>query len=363
MTETQKKPRFWNGYWIVAVVLAGITITVVIWLWFYIDAFERSRPQTVMDSYLQMVTPERISMMDGVIPAECDLTLQDEAKVREAIADSVCSVAFLRDPKNSNADRNCYAIMSSGKRIGMVVLTAEETDAFGFAQWRVSEENYDFTYLLGEKISITVPDGYQVYANGILLDDSYVTQRDIHFEQLEPYYERYAAPTMRTYTAGQIVGTPKMMVKDQYGENVDISRTDELQYRYGNCSQEEIERLEKFALGYVTRYARFSSNWGGKGNRYNNYWNLSQYMVPNGELSTRMKAAIESMSWVTNHRVEVMNIDHHQFVCMGEGVYMCDLSYTVRQRIRNGTAENTVNLRLVVVQTAYGLRAEAMTIY
>lgn len=363
MTDVQKKPRFWKGYWIAAAVLAGVTAAVLVWLWLFIDAFECSRPQTVMDSYLQTATPERISAMDGVVPAACDLALQEEAEVRRAIADSLQSITFLRDPKNSDADRNCYAIMNGAKRVGTVVLTAEEKDAFGFAQWKVQEEIYDFSHLLGEKVSVTVPDGYRVYANGILLDDSYVTQRDIHFEHLEPYYGRYAAPTMRTYTAGQVVGAPMITVTDQYGTAVDAGEEGELQYHYGNCSPEEIEALEKFAQAYITRYARFSSGWGGKGNRYNNYWNLSRYMVPDGELSLRMKAAIESMYWVADHRVKVMDVDYHQFIRMEQGVYMCDLTYTVNQRIRNGTAESSVNLRLVVVETAYGLRAEAMTIY
>lgn len=363
MNKEKKKPGFWRVYWWVAAGLTLLAVAALVWFWLFIDAYERSRPQFAVDAYISRATPEWISGSDTAIPADCDLYLQDADAARAVIAENVGTVTCLRDPKQSSEDKLVYAVMNGGRRIGFITLGAEKTDIFGFEHWQVTEETYDFSHLLGEAKSITVPRDYRVYANGVALHDDYITQRNIRFQVLEPYYDTYDAPTMLTYTTGRILGEMELNARDLNDGVVDMETAATLQTTFCNCSYEQVEALEKFGQTYVEYYVRFSSAWGGKSNRYYNHNKLASCIVPGSDLAARMKGAIDAIYWVGDHNAKIKSTTFNQLIRLEEGVYMCDLSYTVDQKIRGGRADSTVNLRLIVVETEKGLKAESMLVY
>jgi len=185
----------------------------------------------------------------------------------------------------------------------------------------------------------------------------------VQFDNLKPFYEDHKAPTLQTYTAGRILGTPKLSVKDQKGQTVDITSNATIQGSFDNCTDEEKEDIKAFAETYVKAYMRFSSGYGGRGMRYINYNNMARHMVSGCDLAKRMKNAIEGLYYAADHRAEVLGMNFHQFIRMEEGVYMCDLTYTVRQNGRTGKVESDMNLRLVIRETEKGLKTENMVIY
>ena len=362
MNKVAKTP-FWKGFWIAAAISVVVAALALTWFWMFIAAYENSRPQVTIDAYLSTVTAEKIAAADSALPRDCDLTLQSEEIARKIIAESIGTITCLRDTKSSNDEQLVYAVMNGNRRIGSLTMIITEKDVFGFACWQIIDETYDFSYLLGEAVSVTVPEGYSVYADGVLLCDQYIVERGVHFDNLELYYKDYDAPTMQTYTAGRILGTPTLSVADQNGGVVDAHSDSAIQASFSNCEEERVKSIKKFAEGYVKAYVRFSSGFGGRGTRSYNYYMLDRYMVPGGELESRMKSAIDGLYWVADHRAEVKEIIYNQFICVDEGVYLCDLTYTVCQNALDGRADSNVSLRILVVETKDGLRAEAMTVY
>ena len=363
MSKVAKKTAFWKGFWIAAAISVVVAALALTWFWMFIAAYENSRPQVTVDAYLKTATAENIAAADSAIPQNCDLDLQNEEIARKIIAENVGTVTCLRDTKRSSDERLVYAVMNGNKRIGSLTMTVVEKDQFGFECWQITEETYDFSHLMGETVSVTVPEGYKVFADGVLLGERYVTERGVHFENLEPYYKNYDAPTLLTYTVGNVLGTPTLSVADQNGGAVDIQSDSTIQASFSNCTEAETESLKTFVEGFVKAYVRYSSGGGGSGMRYQNYYMLDKYMVPGGELEERMKSALASLFFVVDHRAEVKEICYNQFICVDEGAYMCDLTYTVSQNAVSGRTESNVSLRILVVETENGLRAEAMSVY
>lgn len=363
MSKQKKKLTFWQGYWIAAgalVVVAAVALGV---FWAFMDAYERSRPQFAVDGYLAAVTPEAISSHETAIPRACDLYLQDEEDARAVIAQSIGRLTCLRDAKQSTPEQPAYALMNGGQRIGTIILTVKERDIFGLDHWQVAEQTFDFSHLLGDTPSVTVPTGYRVFVDGRPLGNEYLTARKIKFRQLEPYYEAYNAPTMRTYTTGQILGTPQVTVRGLQDEPVDIQTKEEIEATYCNCGEEEIARVKTAAESFVKAYVRFTSAAGGRNNRYYNYNQLAKNMVPGGDLARRTKSALDAMYWVGDHRAKIKGVEYHQFICLQDGVYMVDLTYTVNQQVKKGKADSSVNLRLVLTEIDGVLKTESMLTY
>lgn len=363
MNKPKKKLTFWQSYWILAAALVLLAAAALVVFWFFMDAYEHSRPQFTIDAYLSQVTPEGISGHETAIPKACDLYLQSEESARDVIRNSLGELSCLRDPKQSTPERIVYAITNGSRRIGSVALTVKERDLFGFDHWQVSEEIFDFSHLLGDTVSVTVPTGYRVFVGGKPLGNEYLTARNIWFEQLEPYYEAYNPPTMRTYTTGQILGIPVVSVRDMNDDPAQIQTMEEIQATYCNCTGEETVAVKKAAEAFVKAHVRFSSAAGGRGYRYYNYQQLAKHMVPGGDLARRMRSALDAMYWVGDHRAKITALKHNQIIRLQTGAYMCDLTYTINQQVRGGRADSSVNLRIVLVDVDGILKAESMLIY
>lgn len=360
---TKKKTGFWRLYRILAVTLFALAAVGLTWFWFFMDAYEQSRPQTAVEGYLLTAAAERICTLDTEVLASYDRRLQSEEAALQAIRGSIGPLTCLRDGKRSTDTKLVYAVMNGGRRIGSVTMTPSHRDLFGFDHWQVSGEEYDFSHLLGNAVSVTVPEDYRVYADSSLLDSRFVTDSGIPFRRMEDFSEKYSAPTLKTYSAGPIFGTVMLSATTPQGDPVDIGDQSAIQDGYRNYTEEEQTSLDKFMTGFVNAYVRFSSGRGGNGNRYYNYYNLSLHLVPDGELKTRMKDAINGMTWVMDRGTEVVGLETNQYIRLDGGAYLCDVTYTVTRKLSSGQDTSSVNIRVIVVKTDGGLKAEAMTIY
>ena len=171
----------------------------------------------------------------------------------------------------------------------------------------------------------------------------------------------YDLPTLCTYTAGPILGTPVLTVQDEEGNPVTIDENTDLQQYLKNCSQEELDGVKDFVADYVEAYMNFTSVTGGQGSMRRNLSKLQSYMVPDSKLSQRMEEAIVGLLWVTDRRADVNHIDIHRTLRLEEGRYVCDLTYVVDTRDFSGKKQSSTTITLIIVETENGLKAESMT--
>jgi hypothetical protein len=128
-----------------------------------------------------------------------------------------------------------------------------------------------------------------------------------------------------------------------------------------NCSDDEVAALDTIANGFIRSYVAFTSRTGGDNSK--NYWDLTKYMVPNGELSKRMHAALDGLYWISDRGAKLTELNIHHYVSVGDGRYLCDLTYIVDTQNYAGSIQTTSNLKVFFVETEQGLRAESMLSY
>jgi hypothetical protein len=73
-----------------------------------------------------------------------------------------------------------------------------------------------------------------------------------------------------------------------------------------------------------------------------------------------MRDAFDGLSWVSDRHATLDKVEIGHFVNIGNGRYLCDVTYTVNTRTFNGDVKTTANVKLVFLQTENGLKAEAM---
>ena len=248
--------------------------------------------------------------------------------------------------------------------IGSFTITASQPDEYGFTPWQFAEDSFDMSFLLGQSVSATAPEGYPVYVNGVQLGSSYVTdQQTIPYAVFEEYYDDFELPsfTKVTYKAGPFLGDFPMEVKDLQGnpyvfdENVDINSF------VDNCTEAEIQKLDTFINEFIDRYVVFTGS--ANKTRYDNYDRLVVYMVPDSMLATRMRDAIEGLHFAQSQGDKIVSITANHLVNIGDGRYLCDVTYLVDTTGREGVVQTTNNVKIIVVETTDGLKAESMTSY
>lgn len=357
----KKKSRFWLVLAICSLVFLLLVGAGLFWFWDFMEAFEASRPQNAIQSYMADVTPEMIAQWEGAIPESIDQNIQSQEAVRKNIVESMDVITYAKNTKLSTEEKMVYMLISRGKTVGQVAMTVVRTDEYGFEYWSVTEKSCDFSHLVGKTASITVPEDYTVYANGVALDESYITESDIHYTSVEDYYAKYDLPTMRTYTAGPVMGKVTLTVTDTDGVPVEITKDTNMDKFLKNCTQQEEEALTEFVKGFAHKYTAYTSVTGGQNAMESNYVALAAYMVPGGKLIQRMREAIEGLVWVTDRNASVRSVTVNQCLRLEEDRWLCGFTYIVDTRTFNGKVESINNVELIIVQTADGLRAESMT--
>jgi signal peptidase I len=87
------------------------------------------------------------------------------------------------------------------------------------------------------------------------------------------------------------------------------------------------------------------------------------YMVKNGALADRMYRALDGLQYNHIRNAYLLSVTQHHCVNIGNDRYMVDLTYVSNVDKYAGYYEETINLKVILLNTKDGLRAEAMLIY
>lgn len=360
-----KKPRglgFLCGMLIYAAVVLALVIYGLNFFWGYMAAYEASRPYIAVDAYMELVTDDYICDRSSELIGQIDHNIQSEEDCRQVIKNALSEgITCAKKTSECTDDKMVYVLRSGKQVIGSFVMEHQGETVHGFTPWAVVEDSFDLSYLITGTVSTTAPSHYPVYVNGNLLTEDYVTESGIEFEELEEFYGDYELPTMSTYLAGPCLGEIKLTVTDPNGNEVTIDEQTDMNIFVDNCTQEQITALDGFVNEYIKRYVTFTSSVNDA--RYENYASLVEYMVPESKLASRMFDAIEGLYYAQSYADEIVSITIHHRVDMGNGRYMCDVTYLVDTTGREGVVQTTNNVKIIIVETDDGLKAEAMTSY
>ena len=356
--------RFFLGLLIYSVVFLGLAFLGLNVFWDFIEAYELSRPKNTVEPYVQQLTPEQMAAADTELIDQIDHYIQSEEACKQFIASTLTEeITYAQNVAESNDTKMVYMVLHGGKAVGKVTLGAEAADEYGFTPWKVVNASFDFDYLMGSGASITVPHDFTVYASGVALDSSYITQDNIPYADLKSYYKDYKPPYMVTYTVDPILGDIQLTAKDRNGNDVTVDENTDLNVYMDNCTASELKAANDLLKPFLHSYVAFTSNSGGNTNTSNNYYYLLNYLVSGGDMAARMYNALDGLYWARDTVSTITDIQFNHTVNLGNGHYLCDVTYTVQAEVYRDDPITVNNAKVMLVQTAKGLRVESLIVY
>ena len=361
-----KKFRFpWFAFALVlyAVVFLVGTCYSLKWFWGYMDAFEQSQPEHAIENYMASISNDTFYEGSADLIAQLDSNLITQEECHAMIDQAVSGgVTYARNRKESSTEKNVYMLLSGEHTIGKVVSQPGEPDEHGFRVWSITEESFDFSFLMGTGKTVTVPHNFTVTVNGIALDESYITQNNIQYASLKDYYEEYEGlPCMVTYETPGIWGSQAMLITDPEGNIVTIDENTDMEAFVNNCTAEELSQIQSFSTDFINQYMVFVSCYNSV--RKQNYKALIEYIVDDAPLENRMYEAMDGLQWVTSQDVTVLDVKINRCTNIGGGRYLCDLTYITETVRYVGTTQDATNTKIILVESGGKLLAESMQNY
>lgn len=361
-----KKPRwglFFFFMFLYAVAFLGGAFYGLKYLWNYLDAYEQSRPKLALNYYMENLTEDHIVDVGISVMNQIDQNIQSEEECRQIIRDSISTgINYAKKSAECTETRQVYVLRSEGVVIGEFAIEAGAADEFGFTRWNIVEESFDFSHLVWHgTVSMTVPSDYIVSVNGYVLDESYIIEDNIQYEEVASYYDEFDLPYKVTYEAGTFLGELEMTVTDPEGNPATFDENTDWSQFYLNCTEEEVQALNAFTAEFVERYVDFTGS--NKNTRYGTYNKLIEYVVADSDLASRLHAAIEGLQFGQSKGDEVVSITTHLQLRIEEGKYLCDVTYEVDTTGKEGVVRTTTSAKLTIVETDDGLKLESMNIY
>ena len=356
------RKRFWIGMVIYAVIFLAIAGAGLAVFWNFIDAYEQSRPMNAVKSYVSSVTEEDFCEGSAALLDQLDNHVQTREEACEVICASVTEpLTYAKKSSESTEDRQVYVLRSGKQVIGEFAISAGEADRFGFREWKVTETSFDFSHLMGDSISVTVPEEYRVRLNGAVLDESYISATGIEYSALEEFYDDYDLPEMVTYTAENFLGSLELETLDAEGNLVTVTEDTDMNSLLPLLDQTQGERVSSLCRDFLYRYVAFTSGTGGSISY--NYVQVIKYLIPEGELAKRLATAIDGLQYAQSWGDNIKEITINRLIDLGDYRYLCDVTYIVETYAKAGLLSTENNLKLILTDSEYGLRIEAMTRY
>lgn len=362
MKNNVKKRGFVKGMLIYAAVFLVILAVGLGVFWKYIAAYEASRPYNTIEAYMAQLTGEYVCAHSEELLNSLDGNLQSREEAQTLICQKIDSgVTYAKKTSECSDTQIVYVLRCGSNVIGSVTMTPAQESSFGFYNWQVTQESFDLSCLLGSGIQVTVPSDFTVSVNGYTLDETYITNDQVHYSVLEEFYDEYDLPMMVTYETPAVLGTSEMVVTDENGQQIDLAEQTDRNVFLHNCTDTECAELETFCGEFVTRYVAFTG--GSNGSEEYNYHNLMKYVVADSELANRMFQALDGLTYAQSHGDKIAGITINHEVNLGNGRYLCDITYLVDTTGWEGVVQTTNNIQIIVVRTEDGLLVEALTSY
>lgn len=364
--KTKKKgfKRFFLGLLIYSVVFLGLAFLGLNVFWDFIDAYELSRPKNTIAPYVEQLTIDQLAAADTQLIGQIDHYIQSEEACKEYIAGTLTEeISYAQNVAESSDTQMVYMVLHGGKAIGKVTLAAEAPNEFGFTPWKVASASFDFSHLIGSKATITVPHDFTVYAGNVPLNSSYITEDNIPYADLKSYYTSYKPPYKVTYTVDAILGEITLTAKDPAGNTVTVDENTDLNVYMDNCTEAERKAVNDLMTPFLRSYVAFTSNYGGNTNTQNNYYQLLNYLVSRGDMAARMYNALDGLYWARDTVSTITDIQMNHTVNLGDGHFLCDVTYTVKAEVYRDDPITVNNAKVMLVQTANGLRVESLIVY
>ena len=210
--------------WTLCLLMAGAVGCFV--LYQYLDSYERSRPEQIMDALMADTTAEQwydyaLEGFDGEQIRFDDAQAVLDAYFQEVLAKA--NFSYRKDSANSTRDSLAYVIRAGAVELCRVRLTDVGNAGFGMNLWKFgsTESVFSLSCLQSVAVEIDAPADEKVFLNGVELGEAYIVDTQVpcpNMTELEKQFDeqiffvRYRVDAMYgtvhvTDSSGRTLGT------------------------------------------------------------------------------------------------------------------------------------------------------------
>lgn len=362
-------------YWICLALYAAVLIFLAVYVlrdWNkYLSVYDSSQPNSVIENYISNLNgpqwEEKIAEAVRSVPHP----FQSDEECIEIVKSRVGEdINYSRAP-SGGINGNKYNIKCGDNFVGSVVLVQDTSkvsqidiglfdrvfDKESLCPWYVQSDEFDISgFLFRSSASATVPSTYSISLNGVPVGPEYITETDIKYDILEPYYEEYEGlPTKVTYTVSDLIfGELEPVIFDESGaEYTPDPEAGDVQYMEP-CSDEEISELYDFGMTFMEPYLKFF----GTSNVDYNAGELRKYIITGSALDTRMQEFIYAAApYLHFYSLAVQSQSFDGAFSLGGGFYVIKMTANATAYGEYKTVNQESQYTIVVCRTENGFKA------
>ena len=330
-------------------------------LWDFCDNYEKSLPSRKMNEYVASLNEKRVKKLSVDFVATLDRNVQSEEDAYAEIWKCfVGGIQYRRLSTEDAGDTIHYAILNGEQQLGTVTLV-RNPDMQGDKSWKVTEEKYDFSFLIHSKRFI-VPEHWVVMCGKRRLGVEYIVDLRVQYPFLEDFYDKgFPMPYLSEYEIGNYIGDPKMTFFDPDGmEQAPFVLTDGRE-QMPRASRATSSMIIAFTDKFIPLYINCLANTTRAAKV--NYTKIKSLLIPGSEIDRRLQGAIDGQVFAQSRATTIKGTTIHDVFDLGNTFYLIDLSFTVDTTTATGNSETETDMFLVVEVDEDVVRAAMVMLY
>lgn len=345
-----KKNIYWKIYGVIVILAVAISVTLLIILWNFLSAYEKSQPKYEMEKVLDLFKNSNSNELMKNMTYEESAFENSDMIIK--YVDSVLTDGqweYIQKAGAYTKNTPVYNVTKDGTVVATVTLTkSSKKGSFGIKKWEI--QNVDGVLSAKEDYEILAPTNSEVYINGIKVTSDYIKEKDIAVSDLANAAKYVTVPTMVKYSISGLITKPEITAiggsyKSQLTATNDTDHSMKFAFEsnqdFNNSQEARIIEFTKIYGNYVTNDVKFSS--------------ISPYVISNSHAYTFLKSISQVNIWYSEHtRPEFKNLTVSNYQIYTDSCYSCDVSFTLTLVTPQKTIEYPTNLRYYFVKTNKG---------
>lgn len=345
-----KKSIFWKIYGVIVILAVAISVTILIILWNFLSAYEKSQPKYEMEKVMELFKNNNSDeLMKHMTYAESVFENND---MLVKYVDSTLSEGqweYIQKAGAYTKNTPVYTVTKDGTAVTTVTLSkSSDKDNFGMDKWEL--QNVDGILSAKEDYEVLAPSNSEVYINGIKVTSDYIKEKDIAISDLANSAKYVTVPTMVKYSIPGLITKPEITaIGGIYKSQLTATNNNDHSIKFAfesnqdfNTSQEaRIIDITKIYGNYVTNDVKFSS--------------ISPYVISSSNAYSFLKSISQINIWYSAHSSpQFNNLTVSNYRMYTDSCYSCDVSFTLTFVTAQKTFEYPTNLRYYFVKINNG---------
>lgn len=184
---------------------------------------------------------------------------------------------------------------------------------FGFPKWQLKDITY-YTESF-ETVYISAPTNFNVYVNGVLLDETYVCSEEVKPSDESYVLEYNSMPGIWDYYVADLYIEPEVRIEDMFGEDVTVDYDESRDIYSTGYTDYHVDReeIEEFAMNYTITFANVIS-------RDQNLQDLAPYFPENSSLYDSISRNTALQYFMGHSNTTIENGEIREFIVYSEDV-------------------------------------------